>query len=112
MNLSGPPFIVTEPVRHPLIGKIVRYDVEDGAAYRVSRFTADLGNGLMLAKHISPHTGEDLRGSEILVLMHLAHDDMTEIYDDWAAMRADMEQYEPAAAKRVVQLVPKDKDDK
>lgn len=46
--------------RHPLIGKLLRWDTEDGDKYTVSRFTEDLGNGYFLAERLCQHHGEPL----------------------------------------------------
>ena len=91
--------------KHPLVGKIVRID--QGDYYQVSRFTADLGHGMMLARRISPHTGKDLRGEHVIVVAELTESDFTEIYESFDDLLEDDREYEGGASPRVVRLVPK-----
>jgi hypothetical protein len=77
--------------RHPLIGKLLRWETEDGAAYTVSRFTTDLGNGFFLAMRLCPNHGTNLDMSHILSFEMLAEREGAEIYDDWDALEEAME---------------------
>jgi hypothetical protein len=78
--------------QHPLIGKLVRFDDEE--RWTVSRVDADLGNGYLLARRLSPATGDDLRVSHVVSLSALS-DLGTEvgIFAIWADMVAWMEQF-------------------
>jgi hypothetical protein len=76
---------------NPLVGKILRFDCDDGAAYSVSRFVADLGSNLYLMRRVSPHNFRDLAVSHVLNLLHIANDEMAEIYDDINAYKKDMD---------------------
>jgi len=91
--------------KHPLVGKILRYDTDDGEAYMVSRFIADLGSGCMLAQRVSPHTGKDLNSQHIVFLPSIAAQEMTEIYADWDVFTAEMKSFDSPA--KVVKLVPR-----
>ena len=90
---------------HPLLGKVIRIDSDDGASHGVSRIVADLDNGLMLAKRLMPRTGRDIEVWHIIVLAVVGLNDMTEIYDSWEAYRRAEEG--PPDEDRVVRLVPK-----
>jgi hypothetical protein len=96
----------TRPVRkpHPLIGKLVRLNSEDFDYYCVSRFTADLGDGFLLARRLNPLTGRELANSHIVALGLLAQPEMAEIYDEWAAVPQEM----PPDEERIIRLVPKE----
>jgi hypothetical protein len=91
--------------QHPLIGKLVRFDTDDHEAHCLSRFSADLGDGLMLATRLSPRTGEPFDTAHIIVLSTIAQDEWTEIFDSFAAYVRATEC--PHEADRVVKLVPK-----
>jgi hypothetical protein len=41
-------------IGHPLIGKLLRWDSDDGEFYTVSRFTEHLGDHLLLATRLCP----------------------------------------------------------
>jgi hypothetical protein len=94
--------------KHPLIGKIIRFDTTpDHEYYNTSRFIADLGDGLMLACRVSPHTGADLDDKHIISLHAMADPEVwAGIYDDWDTLSRDMES--PNEAKKVIRLVPKE----
>src|SRR5215475_14874534 len=80
--------MATKVGAHPLSGKLLRLVCEDDpAAYTLSRFEADLGNGYLLARCLSPHTGEDLGASQVVAWARFARPDAAEVYDDWASFR-------------------------
>jgi hypothetical protein len=72
--------------RHPLIGKLLRWDSEDGSEFSVSRFDAELGDSFFLLRRLCPNHGEDLGMSHVLSLGELAVREGAEIYDDWETL--------------------------
>jgi hypothetical protein len=74
--------------RHPLLGRFLRWDTEDGEAFTVSRFDEDLGNGFFLAKRLCPRHGEDLGVSHIVSLGYLTDRDGVEIYGSFEELVA------------------------
>jgi hypothetical protein len=72
--------------RHPLIGRLLRWDTEDGGQFTVSRFTDDLGNGYFLAMRLCPTHGTDLDVSHIVSLEMLAEREGADIYPDWETL--------------------------
>lgn len=94
--------------KHPLIGMLISIDDEEHESHTISRFTAEIGPGLMLARRLNPRTGEDLSQSHIIVLGQVAQDEWTVIFDDWNACE---HYYEcPHIEDRIVKLVPKEHD--
>jgi hypothetical protein len=85
---------------HPLVGKVLRYDVDDGDSYMISRFVADLGDGYFLRRRISPHNYSDLPMSHILSLGYHANEERSDIYEDIDALKESMEE-NPAVGKLV-----------
>ncbi len=77
--------------RHPLLGKILRWDTDNGESYTVSRFTTDLGNGFFLAMRLCPEHGTDLDVSHIVSLDSLAEREGAEIFDDWETLAEAMD---------------------
>lgn len=77
--------------RHPLLGKLLRWDDESGDQYTVSRFTVDLGNGFFLAVRLCPRHGTDLDVSHIVSIESLAEREGAEIFDDWETLAEPME---------------------
>jgi hypothetical protein len=91
--------------KHPLIGKLIMLDSEDRQSHTVSRFTAEIGPGLMLARRLNPRTGKDFAESHMIVLAEVAQDEWTMIFDDWPAYQRFGEC--PHEDQRVVKLVLK-----
>jgi hypothetical protein len=91
--------------KHPLIGKVLHWDSPDGEYFTLSRFTADLGNGFMLAERTDPRTGESLNVEHVILLAQLVERDIADIYDNWQAH--EQATTCPHEKKSVVKLVPR-----
>lgn len=93
---------------HPLVGKFVSIDDEDHSAHTVSRFLAEIGPGLMLARRIHPRTGKDFNESHIIVLAQIAQDEATVIFDSWDAYEHYYHDDGSLEDRRVIKLVPRE----
>jgi hypothetical protein len=81
-------------IGHPLIGKLLRWDSDDGKFYTVSRFTDHLGRHLLLATRLCPREGTDLGVRHVVSLnMLAASGEGVEIFDDWQALERDRNSY-------------------
>lgn len=73
--------------KHPLVGKLIAIDSDDHDSHTISRFTAEVGPGLMLARRLDPRNGADFSASHLIVLGEVAQDEWTVIFDDWDAYK-------------------------
>jgi hypothetical protein len=87
---------------HPLIGRLLWLGDDDPELFPISRFTDDLGGGLMLAARLDPRTGELLAASHVVSLQ--PHCVEAEIFADWKSLMRAVDC--PEDGKRVVQLGP------
>lgn len=97
-------------VKHPLIGKYIQQT--DETRWRISRVDADLGNGLLLLRHISPRDGEEFNASYIQDITLLVGSENAEVYDTWQDFWDDMVCYCPECkGERIHFRVASDDDD-
>jgi hypothetical protein len=89
---------------HPLIGKLLWLGDDDPQLLTVSRFEADLGNGLLLAVRIDSFSGQPLDSSHVVSLELIAAQGEAEIFEDWRSLTRAVDG--PQEGDRVVQLGP------
>jgi hypothetical protein len=75
--------------KHPLIGKILRWESEDGESFQVSQFVEALGDGYFLLERLCPrhrHTQATALGVQhVRTLDQLVAEEGADIFDNWDA---------------------------
>ena len=77
----------TTTPKHPLIGKILRWDSDDGESFQISRFVEDLGGGYFLMERLCPqhrHTQATTLGvKHVRSIDQLTLEEGADIFDSW-----------------------------
>jgi len=75
--------------KHPLIGKILRWESEDGESFQVSRFIEALGDGYFLLERLCPqhhHAQAHALGVQhVRQIDQLVAEEGVDIFDNWDA---------------------------
>lgn len=98
----------TPMTKHPLAGKLISINDDDRGTYCISRFTAEVAPGLMLARRLNPRTGEEFAESHIINLVAVAEGEFTTIFDSWDDCKTFYHCPHTAEKHVVVKLVPKE----
>src|SRR5215467_885019 len=82
----------TTRARHPLQGKVLRWDNEDEETFSVRRFIAPINDDLWLMEFLCPDHGEPLPGQFLMKLSDIADREPidAEIFASWEAFAEHM----------------------